>query len=60
MIGHNIVCAWKYNKKYHILELKIDKIKIMFHLQTYLIWCIANNINILLYDIFFNIVSYLL
>jgi hypothetical protein len=37
MIGHNIVCAWKYNKKYHILELKIDKIKIMFHLQTYLI-----------------------
>jgi len=27
--------------------VKIDKIKIMIHLQTYLIWCIYNNFNVL-------------
>ena len=44
-----IVYDWKYNEEYHILEVKIDKIKIMVHLQTYLIWCIADNLNILLW-----------
>ena len=32
-----IVYDWKYNEEYHILEVKIDNIKIMVHLQTYLI-----------------------
>jgi hypothetical protein len=32
-----IICAWKYSEEYHISEVKIDKIKIMIHLQTYVI-----------------------